>query len=521
MKQSFETLSPENLAKLVQSKNYVQDATTYSTEEYLDALSYIQQYTYKDPRIVWGTRWRQKLASSIPFIIKLLYKGYNNFLVFPISTRKTSWIVYPEAEEDKYLMSAGINLIVKEGVAYKKANRTIVTLPTFRTDDNPLPMDNGKSIHRYISNLEEVGAIAMVKNGYYNKATSYQYSAKYIISKDKLRGLVKLFLESFTSIYHTSISYTLSISSTYSSSTYSSSTYSSSTYSSSIYSLPSYSDLKGANRSNMSQNDTVEDMINWNNSILPEEEQMTYKGRRIYADVCSYVNEEKHEKIIPGTMTKQKYCDKVFGQNNWFEFDRRGSIYNLTYSLNKKEYLDNNIDIYEKINNIKFTSKEERDLYKLTQMNIYFSTYKRTINFIYRYMQIKYENGIIPENKQKLIDAYWKLVTKGKAMEWSEFAAGLQEHFDARKKAMKKFIGDNKAYIDKGSKYSENFEKNLDSFIFMKESEIYLEFVTMLRKQGLRVVQIYDGFYLEKGSISEKELNEILKNIILNADIDK
>ena len=106
-------------------------------------------------------------------------------------------------------------------------------------------------------------------------------------------------------------------------------------------------------------------------------------------------------------------------------------------------------------------------------------------------------------------------------MEWSEFAAGLQEHFDARKKAMKKFIGDNKAYIDKGSKYSENFEKNLDSFIFMKESEIYLEFVTMLRKQGLRVVQIYDGFYLEKGSISEKELNEMLKNIILNTSIDK
>ena len=506
MKQSFETLSPENLAKLIQSKNYVQDATTYSTEEYLEALSYIQQYTYKDPRIVWGTRWRQKLASSIPFIIKLLYKGYNNFLVFPISTRKTSWVVYPEAEEDKYLMSAGINLIVKEGVAYQNSSRHTIIIPTFRTDDNPLPMDNGKSIHRYISNLVEIGAMAMVKNGYYNKATSYQYSAKYIISKDKLRELVNLFLSTFKSIYNTSLTYSSSLS-----------TLSSSL--SNTYIFPSYSNSNYAKISKMCRNDTVEDMINWNNSILPEEEQMTYKGRRIYADVCSYVNEEKHEKIIPGTMTKQKYCDKVFGQNNWFEFDRRGSIYNLTYSLNKKEYLDNNIDIYEKINNIKFTSKEERDLYKLTQMSIYFSTYKRTINFIYRYMQIKYENGIIPENKQKLIDAYWKLVTKGKAMEWSEFAAGLQEHFDTRKKAMKKFIGDNKTYIDKGSKYSENFEKNLDSFIFMKESEIYLEFATMLRKRGLRVVQIYDGFYLEKGSISEKELNEMLKNIILNASI--
>lgn len=100
-------------------------------------------------------------------------------------------------------------------------------------------------------------------------------------------------------------------------------------------------------------------------------------------------------------------------------------------------------------------------------------------------------------------------------------AYSTEEYLDARKKAMKKFIGDNKKYIDNGSKYSENFEKNLDSFIFMKESEIYLEFVTMLRKKGLRVVQIYDGFYLEKGAISEKELQEILKNITLNASIDK
>ena len=506
MKQSFETLPPENLAKLALSKNYVQDATTYSTEEYLDALSYIQQYTYKDPRIVWGTRWRQKLASSIPFIIKLLYKGYNNFLVFPISTRKTSWVVYPEAEEDKYLISAGINLIVKEGVAYQNSSRHKVIIPTFRTNDNPLPMDNGKSIHRYISNLVEIGAMAMVKNGYYNKTTSYQYSAKYIISKDKLRELVSLFLSTFTSIYNTSLTYSLL-------STSSISTLSSSL--SNTYIFPSYSDSNYAKYPECIKKYTVEDMINWNNSILPEEEQMTYKGRRIYADVCSYVNEEKHEKIIPGTMTKQKYCDKVFGHDNWFEFDRKGSIYNLTYSLNNKEYLDNSIDIYEKMNNVKFDSKDERNLYKLTQMSVYFSTYRRTVSFIYRYLQTKYENGVIPKDKQELISSYWKLVTKGKAMEWADFAAALKEHFDARKKAMKKFIGDNKAYIDKGSKYSENFEKNLDSFIFMKESEIYLEFVTKLRERGLRVVQIYDGFYLQKGAISENELNNILKDIII------
>ena len=500
--QLFENLSAENLSKLVTSTDYVADAKSYSTEEYLEALTQIQQYTYRDPRIVWGSRWRQKLASSIPFIVKLLYKGYNNFLVFPISTRKLNWIVYSDNEEEKYLKSAGLSLSVTQGVAYKKKNRTVVNLPTFYTESNPVADTNNNVIQRHIKYLIEVGALARVSNGFIDATSHFQYAAKYIVSKDKLRELVNLSISTFSTIYTlSSISYTLSTLS------------SSNIHSYSI--LSSYSDAKGAEMSRMSQNDTVKAMMDWNNSRLPEEEQMTYNGRRIYAEVCSYVNEEKHKDIPAGTITKQQYCDKVFGQNNWFEFDRKGSIYNLTYSLNNKDYLDNSIDIYEKMNNVKFASKDERNLYKVTQMSVYFSTYRRLINFIYRYMQIKYENGVIPESKQKLIDAYWKLVTKGKAMEWADFAAALKEHFDARKKAMKKFIGDNKKYIDKGSKYSESYIENTDSFIFMHESEVYLQFVTKLRERGLRVVQIYDGFYLQKGAISENELNNILKDIII------
>ena len=500
MIQSFETLSAENLSKLATSKDYVADAKSYSTEEYLEALTQIQLYTYRDPRIVWGSRWRQKLASSIPFIVKLLYKGYTNFLVFPISTRKLDWIVYSDNEEEKYLKSAGLSLSVTQGVAYKKKNRTVVSLPTFYTESNPVADTNTNVIQRHIKYLIEVGALARVSNGFIDETSHFQYAAKYIVSKDKLRELINLSISSFLSKYTlSSISYTsLPTSNTH-------------TY----ISLSSYGDAKGANSLNCIQNHTVENMMDWNNARLPEEEQLSYNGRRMYAEVCSYTNEEKHKDIPAGTITKQQYCDKVFGQDNWFEFDRKGSIYNLTYSLNNKDYLDNSIDIYEKMNNIKFASKEERDLYKITQMSVYFSTYRRLINFIYRYMQIKYENGVIPESKQKLIDAYWKLITKGKAMEWSDFAAALKEHFEARKKAMKKFIGDNKKYIDKGSKYSESYIENTDSFIFMHESEVYLQFVTKLRERGLRVVQIYDGFYLQKGSISETELNNILRDTVI------
>ena len=175
------------------------------------------------------------------------------------------------------------------------------------------------SIGRYIENLEKVGALAKVCNSYQDIENKYLYSSKYIISKEKCRELVSLFTSTFSStITHTSL-LSLSI-----------------PISSSISSVSLLGTTKGAELSKVSQNDSV---INENNNILPEEEQLVYRGRRIYSDVCSYWNEEKHDVIPAGQMTKQKYCDKVFGQNNWFEFDRRGSIYNITYSLNKKDFL--------------------------------------------------------------------------------------------------------------------------------------------------------------------------------------
>ena len=80
---------------------------------------------------------------------------------------------------------------------------------------------------------------------------------------------------------------------------------------------------------------------------------------------------------------------------------------------------------------------------------------------------------------------------------------------------MRKFIGDNRTYIDKNSKYSANYNRNETEHIFIKESEVYLQFVTKLREQGIRVVQIYDGFYFVNGSISETELNNILRETII------
>lgn len=490
------SLQDLNLNSLITNQTAVISNIQYSEEQYLDAIHRIQQHSYKNPQIEWGIRWRQILANSIPFILKLIAKGYNDFHVFPISSKRSSWISYSENEFIKYNSSFGIPLEVYHcGVAWQKKDRHWVDL-THLFDRTFYETTNGYShdtISRYIKNLCKVGALARVCDGYQDVENKYLYSSKYIISKEKCRELVSLFIHTFSStLSHSSLSSILSY-----------------PLSSNIHSIP-IRDCVGRKTAN-----SVYFFIQYNNEILPEEEQLVYKGRRIYSDVCSYWNEEKHDNIPVGQMTKQKYCDKVFGQNNWFEFDRRGSIYNITYSLNNKAFLSNDIDIYEKINNITFKSKEERTLYKLTQMNVYFSTVRRTIGFFQRYLEQKAEGVPVPESKMKLIEAWWKLCG-GENVSWNEFLNNFRTLYTKRKHAMRKFIGSEKPYIDTKSKYSIGYSPNDTDYIFMHESEIYLEFATELRKKGLRVVQIYDGFYLEKGSISEEELSAILEKVTMD-----
>lgn len=496
------SLNSNQLHELITNKSVI-TTTNYSEDDYKDALTRIQMHTYKDPRQEWGRNWRNNLASVFPFVVKLIYKGYNNMLVMPISTHNHKWFNYSFEEFSRYCKFLNISDSCYYGVSYKHIvngeDKGWRNLDTFVKQD--LREDNNKRIGRYIEKLTEIGAISKVSHAYTDLSNNYLYSSKYIISKDKLRDLVTLFTHTFHSTLHTSLSSYLSSSShTYIH-----------TYTHNL-SLSTLGDMFGG----VCRNDTViNEIIMRNNEVLPDEEKISYTGRRMYSEVCSYLNEEKHDKIPAGQMTKQMYCDKIFGQNNWFEFDRRGSIYNLTYSLNKKAYLDNDIDIYELMNGTKFKNKEERELFKLTQMSIYFSTARRTISFMLRNLEAKM-SAPIPEKKSQLIEAFWKLCNCDERTTWNEFVSRFTKYFNDRKKKMLEVIGDNKELIDTGSKYNrKTYVRNEDSFIFMRESEVYLKFVDLLRQKGLRVVQIYDGFYLEKGSISEEELNKLLKEVVL------
>lgn len=495
-KKELPNLTAAELLQLIKSNNTVSN-TRYTTQQYIEAIEFIQSRTYLDPKIIWGKRWHQILANTMPMVLKLLNRGYNDFKVFPISTRNQKWAIYDENDWARYAKSAGITMEAYYGVAYQTPDRHWKEFdPCLTKNGRYYSEDNAHIIARKLNYLASIGALAKVCKEYTDLENGYLYSSQYIISKEKLRELVSLYIHTFSSsLTHTSISYTPI----------------STTLSSYNLSFPLLCDAKDA------EFDSVSVLLAKNNAILPDEEQMRYSGRRIYSEVCSYWNEEKMHtspKEI-GRMTKQDYLNKVFGQNNWFEFDRRGSIYNLTYSMNKKKYLPNNIDIYELMNGKPFASKEERQMFKATQMGIYFSTSRRHISFIEKNIRAKFNGKPIPEKNNEIIQAYWTLCGCDDTTDWNTFVMKFHEYFNRRKKQMTKIIGSNKKYIDKGSKYSTNYIRNEDSFIFQLESEIYLKFATKLRDKNIRVVQIYDGFYLENGSITDAELDNILKETIL------
>ena len=194
-----------NLTNLFNNNTPTLSNNMYTNEQYQDAVSRIQRLTYNNPEIVWGRQWRQILANTMPFVLKLINRGHNNFLTFSISTYSTSWITYDFEEFIRY--NNKFNIIPEVyylGVAYPTSSRhwNEITGLFQRAYHEPCHITLG----RYIKYLCKVGALSKVCDSYVDLNSHYKYSSKYICSKDKLRELVSLFIHTFSSIStHSSI----------------------------------------------------------------------------------------------------------------------------------------------------------------------------------------------------------------------------------------------------------------------------------------------------------------------------
>ena len=147
--------------------------------------------------------------------------------------------------------------------------------------------------------------------------------------------------------------------------------------------------------------------------------------------------------------------------------DVKSSIYRITYLLNNGVWLDESIDLYEKIFGDKLTTTE-RELFKAPFcMQLYFNTSAKSMK-----AHIEYKNP-----KTKL---------------WNKLNYGYTLIEKARDN-MFKAIG-----------------KSWHSEIFLHESCIYTEVAHRLRLLGYKVIQIYDGFFTDR-HLEKSEFDRIVK----------
>ena len=176
------------------------------------------------------------------------------------------------------------------------------------------------------------------------------------------------------------------------------------------------------------------------------------------------------------------YRDDVLKELDYnYEYDVKSSVPRINYLLNNGVWLDDSIDLYEKMYNEFINmkpeeklewNKENRKIFKSLFMRGYFDTKSMIAG------HIKYEIGKRVEYKRK---------------DWQ----GIDNTMVAYKKAIENVIGSTER----------------DSEIFLHESCIYMDVYEQLLNDGYNVLQVYDGFYMNK---ENKDIQKLIENKAMN-----
>ena len=215
------------------------------------------------------------------------------------------------------------------------------------------------------------------------------------------------------------------------------------------------------------------------NRELPSEQQIRFRPnpkygkkslRRISIRATSPIvsSKVKKDEKAQYPIYRDDYLTEHFDGKPYFQYDVHGSIFQVAHLLNYGEWLDGNgIDPYEVMFGHPFGSKTDRNAYKMLAMSLYFDD----VNMIYAHSRLDTLMTDMKYGKRRIKAAIARAAEK-----------------------MERFAG-----------------KSLYNETFLHESLIYIDFVYELRKRGIKVVQIYDGFYLCEGSVGLSELERIMR----------
>lgn len=204
--------------------------------------------------------------------------------------------------------------------------------------------------------------------------------------------------------------------------------------------------------------------------------------KRLTSDLCNTINPEKH---TDSKTAREKLLKKQYGNIKLDDFDTNASIYRLTYNMTHDSLLPHNVDMYELIYNAcnwnKPWNKTARKLFKDLLMPIYM----REGSNSFRVEEYEYKKSyqLFYKKADKDFVEYYRKVE-------DFFGMKLVDILETVKRAMHEVL-------------------NVDTFyqaeIFIHESNLHILLLEKFKGRGIIASNVYDGFYVPKGVITEDE----------------
>jgi len=168
---------------------------------------------------------------------------------------------------------------------------------------------------------------------------------------------------------------------------------------------------------------------------------------------------------------------KIFGWKRLFQYDIKSSVPRVLLLLNTGKWMDQEIDIYELLNDSPFSDSTTRDNCKLFNLRCFFCSAKQVHSQVEAILRQRYKGAEL-SRKMKIVDSI-------------------------------------KADVDR-----KLGEKN-GTEVFLHESCIYMDVEAVLQKNGIQYAKKYDAFYLNgddesKDTERKNMMDEIVKSCAEN-----
>lgn len=234
---------------------------------------------------------------------------------------------------------------------------------------------------------------------------------------------------------------------------------------------------------------------------------------RPYANFCSQFPKESND---PSVITRDKKLKTIF--NDYVEYDRCASIYNLNLYLQKGIILPNDrreYDLYEKFAGRKFANGE-RDAWKTLNMTCYFGNNRKFSKFIRSMLDIFF-NEKVGDISNKMRSSISRNGDRFLAcLDFANIPHVLSRTEESCKEVYSKLMS---WYKETKLRIENEIGQIIGKEIFLYEAYVNLYTSVKLNEMGIRNVTVYDGFYFDKETSDYNKWWEVYQEALKNVKL--